>query len=265
MIIIMLGSCDVFKIPISSENPNDNPFDPTNPDYQPPLATITLGPADGSTINNDHVTFSWTGNNPECQFFYSLDNAQPSVWSSVKTVTFNYLDEGDHSFQLKARYSIDDVQENPSTVTFTVDAIAGPALWICHKKTSTSVNSNFSVNVIVEDVSDLSMASIILNFNPAYLSIQDYEVLESSSILAGKQVIKVDGYDNVSGKLIVYLALVDGSNAALSGTGSIIRVSFLSLKRGTTEIRFGDDCYFRKSNNSAIPIVNKAKSLVEIE
>jgi hypothetical protein len=265
MIIIMLNSCDVFKTPVSNENPDDNPLDPTNPDYQPPLATITQGPADGSTINNDYVTFSWSGNSPECQFSYTLDDAEPSAWSSGKTVTFDYLDEGDHSFQVKARYSVDDVQEDPSTVSFMVDAIAGPALWICHKKTTTSVSSDFAVDVIVEEVTDLSMASVVVNFAPAYLQIRAYEVLEDESILSGKQLIKVNSHDDETGKLTVYLALVDGSNAVLSGTGSIIRVHFLSLKRGTTEIGFGEDCYFRKSDNSAIPIVYKAISLVEIE
>ncbi len=264
IVVIILDSCDVFKTPVNSENPNDNPFDPTNPDYQPPLATITQGPANGSVINNDYVTFSWTGNSSECQFSYALDNAEPSVWSSGKTVTFNYLDDGDHSFQVKARYSVDDVQESPSEITFNVNAIEGPALWIYHKKTITTINQNFSVDVVVEEVADLSMISVVLNFDPVYLSVQDYEVLESSSMLAGKELIKVDSYDNISGKLTVYLALVDGSNTVLSGTGSIIRVSFLSLKRGTTEVEFCDDCYFRKSDNSAITIMNKVKSLVEI-
>jgi len=76
--------------------------------------------------------------------------------------------------------------------------------------------------------------------------------------------LKVNNYDN-NGKLTVYLALVGESNPVLSGTGSIIRVHFLSLKRGTTEIEFGDECYFRKADNTEIPIVNKVKSLVEIE
>jgi len=265
VIVILLSSCDVFKTPVSNENPDDNPFDPTNPDYQPPLATITQGPADGSTINNDYVTFSWSGNSLECQFSYTLDDAQPSAWSSGKTVTFDYLDEGDHSFQVKARYSVDDVQENPSMVAFTVDAIAGPALWICHKKTTTSINTDFSVDVVVEEVAELSMASVVVNFDPVYLQIRAYEVLEDGSILSGKQLIKVDSRDDDIGNLTVYLALVGESNSGISGTGSIIRIIFLSRKRGTTQIEFGDNCYFRKSDNSAIPIVNKAKSLIEIE
>jgi len=264
IIVILLSSCDVFKTPVGDENPDDNPFDPNNPDYQPPLATITQGPSDGSIIGNDFVTFSWTGNNLECQFSYTLDEAEPSAWGSGKTVTFNYLDEGDHSFQVKARYSADDVQENPSSVAFTVNAITGPALWIYHKKTTTSINSDFAVDVVVEEVTDLSMASVEVNFDPTYLQIRAYEVLEDGSILSGKQLIKVDSHDDNVGKLTVYLALVGESDSGISGTGSIIRVHFLSRKRGTTEVEFGDDCYFRKSDNSTIPIVNKAKSLVEI-
>ena len=265
IIVILLSGCDVFKTPVSNENPDDNPFDPTNPNYQPPQATITQGPSDGSTINNDYVTFSWTGYNPECQFSYILDDAEPSAWISGKTVTFNYLDEGDHSFQVKARYSVDDVQENPSMVAFTVDAIAGPALWIYHKKTTISFNSDFAVDVVVEEVTDLSMASVVMNFDPTYLQIRAYAVLEDGSILSGKQLIKVNSHDDNVGKLTVYLALVGESDSGISGTGSIIRVHFRSRKHGTTEIEFGDECYFRKSDNSAIPILNKVKSLVEIK
>jgi len=264
-LVLVIGlnlTCELLKNP--AKPGEDNPFDPDNPDYVPPTTEIYTGPHDSETIGVDSVIFKWRGSHPECYFSYSLDDETWSEWSRDTVLIRTYLDEGDHAFSVKCRYPSGEVEKEPLVIRFTVDAIAGPALWICHKKTSTLINSDFSIDVILEEVSNLSMASIVVNFDPTYLQIQSYAVLEDESILSGKQLIKVNNYDN-NGKLTVYLALVGESNPVLSGTGSIIRVHFLSLKRGTTEIEFGDECYFRKADNTEIPIVNKVKSLVEIE
>ncbi len=262
---MFLSACDVLTTPVEHENPDDNPIDPDNPEYVPPLATITVGPVSGSIIDTDEVMFCWCGNTEDCLFSYKLNNNPWSPWDADTTVSFNYLDELDYLFQLKASYPTGSEQAVPETVTFTVDAIEGPALWLYHKKVKTTVNDTFSVYVVVEEVNDLAMAAVNLNFNPEYLQIQSYEILENDSVLAGKQVIQVDNHDNDIGKMTVYLALVSSENASVSGTGSIIRIVFRSLKQGITEIEFDDDCYFRKADNTEIPMLDRVNSLVEIE
>jgi len=257
-------SCDVLTTQVEDVNPDDNPIDPDNPEYEPPLATISEGPANGSTINDDFTTFKWYGNNNQCEFSYRLNNNDWSPWSTDTVTTLDYLDEINHAFQVKAKYSTDSVQHVPSTVTFTVDAIEGPALWLYHKKVETSVNDIFSIYVMAEEVTELAMMSIILNFDPAYLQIQEYEICEDDSILNGHQVIRTDKFDLVDGIMTVYLALISSEQESLNGSGPIIRVNFKAMHQGTSNISFDNGCYLRKANNNPIKIISKVSSLIEI-
>lgn len=261
---LLIISCDVLTTQIDDVNPDDNPLDPDNPDYEAPLATIVESPDDGSTINTDIVTFRWSGNNDDCQFSYRLNNDSWSPWSTDTSITLDYLDEIHYSFQVKAKYSTDSVQYIPSTVSFTVDAIEGPALWLYHKKVETSVNDIFSIYVMAEEVSDLAMMSVILNYDPAFLQVQNYEICEDDSILNGSEVIQVNKCDNTNGQLTVYLALESTEQENLNGSGQIIRAVFKAVQRGTTTIIFDDGCYFRKANNDPIEIISKVSSLIEI-
>ena len=249
---------------VDDVNPDDNPLDPDNPDYESPLAIISEGPANGSTINDDFTTFKWYGNNNQCEFSYRLNNNDWSPWSTDTVTTLDYLDEINHVFQVKAKYSSDSVQHVPSTVTFTVDAIEGPALWLYHKKVETSVNDTFSIYVMAEEVTELAIMSVVLNFDPAYLQIQEYEICENDSILNGSEFFKVNKCDNTNGQLTVYLALESSEQGSLNGSGPIIRVVFKAVQRGTTNITFDDGCYFRKANNNPIEIISKVSSLIEI-
>ena len=262
---LFIMSCDVLTTQVDDVNPDDNPLDPDNPDYESPLAIISEGPANGSTINDDFTTFKWYGNNNQCEFSYRLNNNDWSPWSSDSSVTLDYLDEINHVFQVKAKYSSDSVQHVPSTVTFTVDAIEGPALWLYHKKVETSVNDTFSIYVMAEEVTELAIMSVVLNFDPAYLQIQEYEICENDSILNGSEFFKVNKCDNTNGQLTVYLALESSEQGSLNGSGPIIRVYFKAMQQGTSNISFDDGCYFRKANNNPIEIISKVSSLIEIK
>ncbi len=261
---LLIMSCDVLTTQVEDVNPDDNPIDPDNPDYEAPLATIVESPDDGSTINTDIFTFRWSGNNDDCQFSYRLNNDSWSPWSTDTSITLDYMDEIHYSFQVKAKYSTDSVQHVPSTVTFTVDAIEGPALWLYHKKVETSVNDIFSIYVMAEEVTELAMMSVILNFDPAFLQVQNYEICEDDSILNGHQIIRTDKFDFVNGILTIYLALISSEQESLSGCGPIVRVNFKAMQQGTSNIFFDNGCYFRKANNDPIEIISKVSSLIEI-
>ncbi|MBU0711557.1 cohesin domain-containing protein [bacterium] len=264
-VLLLSTSCDIFKTPVSNENPDDNPLDPDNPNYEAPLAAIVEGPEDGSTITTDVATFRWSGNNDDCQFSYRLNNESWSSWSLNTSVTLDYLDEVSHLFQVIAKYPTDSVQHIPSEGSFTVDAIEGPALWLCHKKVETTVNDLFSVKVMLDDVTDLAMMSIVLNFDPTYLQIQEHEILKNGVLLIGKDLIQVDQIDNNEGQLTVYLALVSEAQEAINGSGPVINVAFETQSRGSSEIRFDEKCYLREYDNAEISINTRSGSQVRIE
>ncbi|MFH2140989.1 MAG: cohesin domain-containing protein, partial [Bacteroidota bacterium] len=167
-------------------------------------------------------------------------------------------------FQVIAKYPTDSVQHIPSEVSFTVDAIEGPALWLYHKKIETTVNDTFSIKVMIDEVTDLAMMSIELGFDPTYLQVQEYELIENGALLIGKDLIQVDQVDNDEGQLTIYLALVSDAQEAINGSGPIINVFFNAQSSGSTEIRFDEKCYLREFDNSEIPINIKVSSLVTI-
>lgn len=53
----------------------DNPLDPENPDYVEPETTILTGPAEGDTVHNSSVTFTWEGNEQTIEYSYSINNS----------------------------------------------------------------------------------------------------------------------------------------------------------------------------------------------
>lgn len=249
--------------PQNDLEPPTNPYDPDNPDYETPLATIIESSVNSDTIITDIATFRWIGNNDDCQFAYRLDDNSWSAWGPDTFTTFDYLDEDTHTFQVKARYPTGEEQTIPDEIGFIVDAIKGPSLWISPKKVETTENSPFSVYVMVEEVENLSMLSIKLNYNSDYLQIQAYEILENESFLYSYQLISAIN-ENINGELTVYLALAGDGTESLSGSGTILRLDFNPVLKGTTQISFDENCSFREYDNTIIEIYSKTSSTVTI-
>ena len=81
-------------------------------------------------------------------FSYKLDNQNWSNWSNVKEATFTYLDEGKHTFMVKAKYINNIEQEEPAKVDFTVDAVKGPALMFRPRKVEITAGQYFDVEFL---------------------------------------------------------------------------------------------------------------------
>ena len=129
--LLAVTSCDMV-VPPEEESEYDNPRDPENPDtYVAPLTTITSGPSEGSTVNTSTVTFEYESNAD--LFQTRIDSGSWSVWSSALSTTFEYLDEGPYTFEVRSAYdpgtgAPTDIEETPKSVTFIVNAVTGPSL-----------------------------------------------------------------------------------------------------------------------------------------
>ncbi|MFA4839670.1 MAG: cohesin domain-containing protein [Candidatus Neomarinimicrobiota bacterium] len=219
--------------------PPDNPLDPDNPDYEPPTAVITYGIADGGVSTKDSVTFSWNGNVITRDFSYRFDDSNWSGWTTSKTVTFSYLDELPHRFEVRARGENDEIQEIPTSSGFITDAIEGASLILFPYRQTSNVGDTLTVAVMLEEVTDIIGAEFTLTYDPTgFLFIDSQTGAFADSIQAtGLQVVEVDP---VPGKVSASVTAAAGSAKSFSGTASLIMISLKTVKAGTFTLTLGN-------------------------
>jgi hypothetical protein len=111
-------------------------------DTQPPETTITSGPADGSTTGPG-VTFNFTSSETGSTFECSLDSGPFLPCTSPQTLS---LSNGSHTFGVRAIDAVNNIDPNPATRTWTVDAIP-PAVT---SVTSTTSNGVYGVGATID-------------------------------------------------------------------------------------------------------------------
>jgi len=271
VLAIVFAGCNVITEPPPPER--ENPIDPRNPNFQPPRAEIISGPADNSTVTEHTVTFKWRGNQADSLmlFSYKLDNQNWSEWSNVKEVTFAYLDEGKHTFYVKAKYLNNIEQQQPTQVNFTVDAVKGPAIMFVPRKVEVRPNSSFDAEVYIEEAVDFAGVKIIISYNQLYFDVEDVQVYkDSKSILLknGGSIIDFVNIDKRDGKVEMNLAVAGGNPTDVNGTGPIGKVRFKVLSdvsSGTnSEIRFDNRSIMRNSNNQTVQIKELVPEVVKV-
>ncbi len=188
-----------------------------------PSVDIVSGPAEGSTVYNDEVNISWTGNENAVEFNFSMDEKWYG-WSCDTSFTF-ILDEGPHTFKLLSRNELGEEQGDTAKLNFYVDAIREPAFWIKSRYTQTYRDSMFSLTVMGENIKTFSIGYFLIKWNPACILLQqDY----SDSMLTNKEdyfYISSKGTDS----LIVYIGI---ANDSLVNNFPLFHMDFLSTGQG---------------------------------
>ncbi len=96
----------------------------TSLDGTPPDTAITSGPTGASAIGENYASFGFASTEAGSTFECSLDGAAFAQCTSPRTYTG--LADGDHTFEVRARDSVGNVDGSPASVTFTVDTINVP-------------------------------------------------------------------------------------------------------------------------------------------
>jgi len=246
--IVLLFSCG------AEEFEPDNPIDPDNPDYIPPIVSILSGFPDGQVITNSSITVSYSGNEPSMLFRTKLDTNDWSGWVSSTTETIDHLDEGDHEFFLQGKYTTGDTSE-VFWVPFAVDAVQGPSLLFFPRKSIQSVGDLVTLKVFAEEVFELAGTGFTLEYNPARIRI---DAVRSGDIFIGSGTpIFLDHVDEVNGTIDISTAIWDGSGSTFSGTGIVMEIDVVLLSGGDAQIEFDGTEVFRNKNNTEI-IINES-------
>ena len=229
--------------PLPEEPEYDNPEDKEkNPDYIAPETDIVSGPGEGEELTSHTVTFEFSGNENVQEYSYRLDDEDWSAWQEVSTVTFEYLDEDDHSFQVMGRYNQDDEDETPAIRNFTVNAIQGPALRFFPRKINTTSGSTFSVEIYAEEVVDMMGVSLEISTSDIPVDIISYQILDQDGdflLQNGGNVITLDEQDGTV-SLVLNIAVSNSDPAGLSGSGAIVRMEMELTSSENAEVNFNE-------------------------
>ena len=137
--LLLFLSCDAELV--------TNPLDEEGSEYVEPETTITVTDLDGSTLATSTVTIGFEGNDEVIEYSYNLDSSGYSDWSSSTSATLDYLDEGLHTFSVKGRYASMEEDETPASISFTVNAVTGPALMFYPRRAITSQNNIVTLQI----------------------------------------------------------------------------------------------------------------------
>ena len=238
----------------------DNPLDPDNPDYVPPEVTI-LSPAEDDVIEESSIIFSWMGNETDMLYRYRLDSVW-SDWDLSETITIDYIDEGVHGFAVQSSYITGDTSTIES-ISFTVDAVEGPALMFYPRRQIASQGSSVQFQIIAEEVYNVAGAEFTISFDPTELQI--------NSAVAGTafgdygEVIFIADIDNTNGSVTISTAVWGQNYPSISGTSDIAILDVQIIKQGDHQLEFDGTELFRAPNNDDITVNATVNGLVVVE
>lgn len=265
--LLAVTSCDMI-VPPEEESEFDNPRDPENPDtYVAPQTTITSGPLEGSIVNTSTVTFKYESN---ADLFQTRINGNNwSVWSSISSTTLEYLEEDQHTFEVRSAYDPGtgapvDIEEIPVAVSFRVDAVTGPSLRLSPLFNDIAQGVDFEIELIAEEVTDLMAVKAVIKYNPSQISVK--EIREGIFLTStGGNLASYFTTDPILGTIEINIGTATGTPPGVTGTGTIVIIKLSGLTTANTDLTFDQaGTELRDSDNNTIIVVNFVGSVVRI-
>ena len=173
-----------------------------------------------------------------------------------------YLDEGEHSISVQSRYSTGDASEVYS-LSFIVDAVMGPSLMFYPRRHVALVGETVTFQIMAEEVSNLMMSEIHLEYDPNKLQI--VSILQGSFFQNGQKSLFIYEINSESGAVQINTTLLDGGAPSLDGTGSLAFIEVELLQSGSSQINFNGSDAFIDPDNSEISILEKISGLVMVQ
>ena len=229
----------------------ENPIDPDNPDYIPPIVSFITGPEPEEILTAETTTITFSGNEESMLFRSRLDSSNWSGWISAQSRTLDYLDEGNHIFYLQGQYTTGDTSSVIS-IPFTVNAVEGPALLFSPRRHIASAGQVVTYQILAEEVFDLAGTEFILNYNVSKIQV---EAVRQGALFnsLGTPIFFTEN-DQINGLLTVTASAWAGDNEGFTGTGVIFEIDVAIIQNGSSTINFNGNETFRNPENLMINI-----------
>ena len=219
-------------------------------------------------FESSSVVLNWTGNEYSTAFSYRLEPLSYadtvktytnwSDWDTLNTVTLTNLDDGNYTFYIKSRFTVEN-EEAVQSIYFTVDAVTGSSLRMYPLYQRVSPGETFSTYLYIEDVVDLAGVELHLSYpfsNVSTNSITPGEVLSNSSIF-----FDIQNFTDGSIELISTVSDSRGYN----GTGPIAKINFTAGESaGLDTLHIKETSILRTSLNVPIDILARVYGLIDI-
>ena len=237
----------------------ENPIDPDNPDYIPPIVSFVTGPNPGETIYAENTVITFSGNESSMLYRSQLDSSGWSGWISSQSITLDYLDEGDHIFYLQGQYTTGDTSYAIS-VPFSVDAVSGPAIMFFPRKTIANQGETVQLKIIAEEVYSLAGLEANIEYDPGKLTILE---VASGEIFTetGDPIFFFEDKKEI-GLLTLTSAVWGNTEPAFTGTQVIATLDIRVEQVGNLAINFSGNEVFRDQDNIEIQISESVPGLV---
>ncbi len=269
--VLFLPACDSLVSNITEppiDPPADNPIDPDpdNPSFVPPNSTI-LTPSEGSTHSTANVTITWEGNTGVVAFQSRVDDGGWSTWSDLTSKTFGPLDEGTHSVHIRAAYDTlvaGLIEDTPTNINFTIDAVQGASLRFSPPYLEGGTTGDIALSLVAEDVTNLMMVKAVFTFDPNVITLNTWD---ESSFLTGNggSILSYYDIDNVAGRCEINLSVVDGDPDGVTGTGTLINLTFSGTAVGLSSLAFVSvETEMRDPSNLPLTIINLVGAQVRV-
>ena len=245
----------------------DNPLDPGNPEYIPPSTSILSGPGEGDTLVTPDLTFRWRGSLPNSDYSYRLNESEWSEWSTDSSVAFRLLDELTHMFEVRTRYETGETEDPPTGVSFTIDAVGGPAYMFRPRLIQVEENEEFSLELMAEEVTDFAIAELLINWDPTMVELLGISVYtESTAFLNsnGGTIISFAEVDTVTGSAVINVGVAAGDPDHVEGTGALFIIRMKAIESGNTEVRVLESSSMRNGSNTEIIMNMVVNGVVEV-
>lgn len=259
LILMTLICCEALEGP-----DYENPRIPGDPGYVPPVVTLISPIEDNGVLQSDSVEFAWFGNKPELLFSYKITGQAWSPWQPDTSITYRGLNEGANEFSVTGKYYNIVTDETETTVHFTVDDISGPAIWLKPRLQTISNTQAAIIDIMLEDVSDLMVMSIKINYNPSEASVWGITVFDGDRSflkITGATITSATNIDTI-GTITLDLLVTGGEPFGISGSGAIARILFNAFTN--TILTIQPTSILRDINNEVIVIQETVSAEVEM-
>ena len=239
----------------------DNPLDDEGGDYTPPTISL-LDIVDGDTLYSESVEFIWEGNELVTDFRYKFDSFDWTDWNESTSATLSYLDEGGHQLSVQSRYLNGDTSDVAS-VSFVVDAVAGPALMFYPRRHFANQNETVTFQIMAEEVINLMMSEVHLEYDTSMLEI--ISISQGSFFQNGQNSIFLYDINTEAGTVQINTTLLDGNSPYVSGTGDLAELQVKLIQSDSAIVSFNGSDAFIDPDNNDITILEKINGLVVVD
>lgn len=253
---IIVGTTWQSCITAPDELEYDNPLDPTGDDYVPPITTILTAPS--GTITTTTARISWSGSHEMLEFAYRLDGRAFSTWSQDTSAILDYLDEGEHLFEVKSRYPTGIEEDSPAQVAFIVDAVPPQSLLLYPYRVEVAQGDTFIVELRADSIAGLTVIDFTLEYDTT--SVVALEATTGPFLAKdGGSLIFIEEFDPFWD---VNLGVAQGPGEGVQGSGTILSFRFevLTLSNSALTLALVDA---RGPNDEEVAVVTVRGAMVE--